>query len=226
MKKLNLIVVLSFFVLGFSSALYSQESSADKQTIKVGIGISSAFSSISLYQYPSLNSDQPQLNTAVSIPMIFSSVYKLEPYVSYTSVKTDRKNDNQYPSSYDYDYNYKGHNISVGMGIFYVKKIDKTNLHFGVRGGYLSTYAESKSYSTMYNSYHEDKGNGFLITPIIGGEYFFSDYFSLGGEVHFEWSQLNVDEIDKYDNNNEEYYTSSLSRLNTLGIIVVRFYFL
>ena len=224
MKKINLVVVLFLFILGFSSALYSQESSADKQTIKVGIGISSAFSSISLYQYPSLNYDQPQLNTAVSIPMIFSSVYKLEPYVSYTSVKSDTKNDN--PNYTNYDYDFKGHYISVGMGIFYVKEIEKTKLHFGARGGYLSTYTESKMTSLSYNSYHEDKGSGFLITPIVGGEYFFTDYFSLGGEVHFEWSHLNIDQIDKYDNNNVEYYTSTSNRLNTLGIIVVRFYFL
>ncbi|MBL7128000.1 MAG: hypothetical protein ISS16_03345 [Ignavibacteria bacterium] len=224
MKNLSVIVILSFVLLTFSSSLYSQESSADKQTIKVGIGISSAFSTISLYQYPSLNSDQPQLNTAVSIPMIFSSVYKLEPYVSYTSVKSETKNDNLNLSNYDY--NFKGHYISVGMGIFYVKEIEKTKLHFGARGGYLSTYTESKMYSLSYNSYHEDKGSGFLITPIIGAEYFFSDYFSLGGEVHFEWSHLNIDEIDKYDNNDEESYTSTLNRLNTLGIIVVRFYFL
>ncbi len=224
MKNLSLIVILSFVLLTFSSSLYSQESSADKQTIKVGIGISSAFSTISLYQYPSLNSDQPQLNTAVSIPMIFSSVYKLEPYVSYTSVKSETKSDNPNLSNYNYDF--KGHYISVGMGIFYVKEIEKTKLHFGVRGGYLSTYTESKMTSLSYNSYYEDKGTGFLITPIIGGEYFFSDYFSLGGEVHFEWSHLNIDQIDKYDYNNEEYYTSSLNRLNTLGIIVVRFYFL
>ncbi len=40
MKKLNLIVALSIFILGFSSSLYSKESSAEKGTIKVGISVS------------------------------------------------------------------------------------------------------------------------------------------------------------------------------------------
>lgn len=223
MKNLSLIVILSFVLLSFSSLLYSQESTSEKQTIKVGIGISSAFSTISIYQYPTFYSDQPQLNTAVSIPMIFSSVYKLEPYVSYTSINSERKNDKQ--TTPDYNYEFKGHFLSVGIGIFYVKKIDKTNLHFGARGGYLNSYNEVKSTSFMSDNYYEDKGSGFSITPIIGAEYFFSDNFSLGGEVHFEWSQLNIDEIDKYDGN-ESKYESKLKRLNTLGYIVVRFYFL
>ncbi len=77
------------------------------------------------------------------------------------------------------------------------------------------SFTKSGITSLSYNSYHEDNGSGFLITPIVGGEYFFSDYFSLGGEVHFEWSQLNIDELDRVDND-EENYTSTLNRLNTL----------
>lgn len=114
--------------------------------------------------------------------------------------------------------------VTIGIGIFYSKPIRNTKLHFGGKVGYIKSRNEYKISASMYLFESEDKGKGYLLSPVIGGEYFFSDHFSLGGDVNFEWSSMDDDRKERSDSS-EQKYSSTIMRYNTIGIFYIRIYF-
>ena len=206
-SKLFSVLLLSILIA--ISSVYTQESSA----FKWGIGVASPFvqSQYVIPAYP---------NTVISIPMFFSRQFKLEPFISYSDFTDEQKREDETP--YTLDVNYQ--NVAVGVGLFYSKPINTTRLHFGVQFGYVRSKYEYKYVYPNDANITESNGDGYLISPIIGGEYFFSEHFSLGGQVHFEWYSVSSDETTSSEFENRK-YANSTTRKNTLGLIAVRFYF-
>jgi hypothetical protein len=215
MKKYFALFIATALVLMFVTISTAQEKNESKTTVKWGLGVSSSIFSISSLNYYI----PPYQSTAISIPIYFSNQFKIEPFVDYGNYQNESK-----PGSiYDEKDEFKYHTITIGSGIFYSKEIIDTRIHFGTNIGYVNQYYY-QNYEGGISSYStEHKGNGILIAPSIGGEYFFSNHFSLGSEVRFEWSELDSDN-SQIDSMIENKYKSSTNRFTTSGLVFVRFY--
>lgn len=195
--------------------LQHKEPSESKTAVKWGFGVSTSIFSIGALDYYI----PPYQSTVISMPIYFSDQVKIEPFIDYGNYHNENK-----PGSVYYEKDeFKYHSITFGTGIFYSKEIINTRIHFGANIGYVNQYYY-QSYERGISSYStEHKGNGVLIAPSIGGEYFFSHHFSLGSEVRFEWSKLDSDNT-QIDSSIENKYKSSTNRFMTSGLVFVRFY--
>jgi hypothetical protein len=209
MKKNYVISSTVALLMLFFSISAAQDSTISKTSVKWGLGVTTTLFTLNSYQ-----SYVPQYqNTAISIPIFLSGQFKIEPYIAYVHYNNEEE---------VYEINY--HSLIIATGILYSQDFVDTRLHFGVNIGYINNnfkYKDTYDYSP-YSS--EDNGNGFLIAPTIGGEYFFSGHFSLGSEIRLEFSKIDS------DNNDTDYilvdnYDSSTKRFATMAMIMVRIYF-
>lgn len=214
MKRVSLIIKCIVVLLSASPFSYSQDST--KSLVKWGIGISSSTLFLSTYPSPESN------NTALSFPICIYSHFKVEPYFGFSRSREKSKTEPPVTTTIITGREYQV--TTLGIGIFYGKPIKRTKLHFGGKIGYIISRWENKyRYSTSLSE-TEDKGKGYLFSPIIGGEYFFSDHFSLGGEANFQWSSLDIDRKERSDSS-EQKYSLTLKEFRTIGIIYIRIYF-
>ena len=216
MKKQSFILIFISFMTLLNSFSYSQDSS--KSSINWGIGISSPIFYTSSYQYIL----PPAQNTSISIPIFISIKFKLEPFLSFSDYQNESKIEPSIiiPDQYESRYKY----FTFGIGIFYSWPIKKTYIHFGGKLGYIKSRDEEKFEGSGFLTHTENKGKGYLFSPIIGGEYFFTNHFSLGGEANFEWSAVDSDGEDR-DNSNVRKSSSTAKRFSTAGIVHIRVYF-
>jgi hypothetical protein len=209
-----MVVLLS---ISLNSIVYPQDSS--KSSVKWGVGISSPVFFTSSYQFII----PPAQNTSISVPVFIKATFKLEPFISFS----DYQYENEYKpaTTTTTDRNETKYRfMTVGLGIFYSWPIKKTNVHFGGKLGYIKSQYEYIFEGSGFSSSNEDKGSGYLLSPAVGGEYFFSDHFSLGGELNFEWTSVDSDGEDR-DNSNVRESSSTVKRFSTGGIVNIRVYF-
>jgi hypothetical protein len=215
MKKYFVLFITLALVLTLLTISVAQESTESKTAVKWGFGVSTSIFSIGALEYYI----PPYQSTAISIPIYFSNQFKMEPFIDYGNYHNERK-----PGSIDDEKDeYKYHSITIGTGIFYSKDIIDTRIHIGINIGYMNQYYFSGYDRGIFSYSTEHEGNGLLIAPSIGGEYFFSHHFSLGSEVQFEWSTLDSDNTET-DNSTQNKYKSLSNRFVTKGLVIVRFY--
>ncbi len=84
-----------------------------------------------------------------------------------------------------FNYKYKeskSRGLFFGLGLFGMYQIEQTNIYYGVRTGF--------SFISMDDVYYDDDMTRFEIGPAVGAEYFFSNYFSIGGEISIRYSSI------------------------------------
>ncbi len=193
MKKASfimLLVVTSFFL---SSFLHAQE-----ERSRIGFGVSLGKEIVEIGEaYTML--DFPSFY----LPISLSSNFRFEPEIGYL----------RYSGS-DEDWEESRSILSIGCGIFSVTQKGKVDIYYGVRLGLRST---SRSYQFTWDGVDsvDESKTDFYIGPAIGGEYFFTDHLTLGGEI-----QLNYIFIGQWSDGED-----SESVIRTKPLIFVRWYF-
>ena len=175
---------------------------AQEQATRIGIGVSLGKEAIpiddnfvfSWFDYPNFY-----------IPILISSHFRLEPvlgFYHYSRSRDDMKRSDDI--------------FSLGCGIFPVTQKEKLYIYYGAR---LEAIHYSSSYEYPdFNNQESDKASktDFYIGPAIGGEYFFSEHFSLGGEDQVSFIFIGQD--DGSDNDSE-------SAIRNKTLFFLRWYF-
>lgn len=150
---------VSFGLFVFISILlWSGLATPQEKSPHIGVGISIGKE---VYGWGMATIDFP----SVYIPIFVSKNFRLEPEIGL------------WWQSYSDSYYYSESDIlfRIGWGMFLVKQKERTNLYQGLRVGLiLEDNGDSRKY--------------FSIGPALGGEYFFSSHFSLGGEAQLNFT--------------------------------------
>ncbi len=93
------------------------------------------------------------------------------------------------------DFNISVTGIQLGVGMFGMYQIEKTNIYYGGRFNYGrikessdAEWFESETYSV------------FSVGPALGVEYYFSNHFSIGGEISIKYKTFSEDDyVDFFD---------------------------
>lgn len=215
MKKLQFTIlgIMVFFMWGLIFA---------QQSISSQFGVGTAISDID------------DITSTIFFPITISSYFRIEPEIRFMrkSSSSDRESkENDFNNTSTSENTSTSKHFHIGIGIFPVIPKDSYNLYLGVRLGYIriSSSHEYNSISSSIDYYHNYKSkvkestNGYYIAPAIGGEYFLSDYFSLGGEVQVEYTSLKGEE--KNEGDNQGITDRSSSSTSARALILVRFYF-
>jgi hypothetical protein len=165
---------------------------------KVGIGIV-LFDVQKLLEF-SASGGEYTINT-ISIIYETSPTFRIEPEIGYFNGSQEISN--------GMTQEHKITSWRIGVGILPQKPYEKFTLYYGARVGYINENIEDES-----------KANGYYIAPALGGEYFFSNHFSLGGEAQVVYISATTEPEDDYEN-----WESKLSVVNTRALAFVRFYF-
>ncbi len=149
--KMKKKLLLSFMLLAaFVIVQRAQGQEKDEQFGKIGLGM--AFLSVSDFSFY----NEYNGGNLIYVPINIKEKYRIEPEVAIIFNSNDKQ-------------------ISLGTGLFKLKRNNNLLLHYGVRLGYWSSGA-------------------IYFTPAIGGEYFISKRFSIGAEQQFRI----VTDVDSY----------------------------
>ncbi len=204
------------FLLILVALLYLSLTSAFSQT-KVGIGI--GFNPIAIMAESSSELFVPIGFANVYVPIQVSSKFRLEPEIGIMNYNYNTETE-------------KGQKIDVtnnilryGIGGFYSVKHTKSFYnHFGIRLGMMSSTSKEEYDPEEYYEDEEKSLSAFYIGASIGGEYFLSDYFSLGAEFQLNYISFGEPEY-KPEENYSNYKEYSRTYITNNGIIFARFYF-
>jgi hypothetical protein len=145
--------------------------------------------------------------SAITIPIILSPTFRLEPEVGYFSASQEASiSGTKVEESIT--------SWTIGAGIFPQKVYTDFTLYYGGRVGYISQKMTSEAGANK----EEDNTSGFYIAPAIGGEHNFSDHFSIGAEAQVVYASLTNEEDDRE-------YDVDISLFDTRGLVFFRFYF-
>ncbi len=207
MKKKLLIVTLLFFLI-VSTNVYSQSTTNNYQT-RIGLGITYTYYKESFIYI---------INEGILIPTIFipikvSPKFRIEPEIGF------------YRISDHYSDKYSNHKTTekifqIGVGLCPVVTKNSFDFYFGSRIGYLYISLSDEYISNAYLDKDKGSAKGFYISPVLGGEYYFSKHFSLGGEVQVKYSRYNLEEKENSDKSN-----STFSKFLTYSTVIIRIYF-
>jgi hypothetical protein len=133
--------------------------------------------------------------------------FRFEPTLGYFSSSSSS-------TSSGYTSESKSSNLRLGTVLAYATSIVSMNLYYGIDIGVILS-SESRE-STFPGSTSTDRSKtDFFIGPAIGGEYMFSENFSLGGEI-----QINYISIGNFDDDSD----ASSSAVSSRGKIILRWY--
>lgn len=117
--------------------------------------------------------------------------------------------------------------LMIGVGIFYsLAKHQQTAIYFGGRIGFFSYSSKLDYENNSYDWDYKTKYTGIILSPIVGAEYFFSDFFSISGEIcpEYQESYSGTSTYTKPGSADiEEDY--SVSQTKTQTAIILRWYF-
>jgi hypothetical protein len=150
-------------------------------------------------------------NSSIQVPFVLSPSFRLEPEIGYFRGKeVDELN--------TYKDEYTATQWRIGIGIFPQSMLKSSTIYYGARVGYVSLNLKEEETIQGITTTDEATASGFFVAPALGGEYFFSNSFSLGAEGQLFYANLSTDiEGAQVD------ITTSL--INTRGLVFVRFYF-
>ncbi len=141
---------------------------------------------------------------------IRSTNFRFEPTLGYFSISSSITS-----SSSGYTSEFKSSNFRLGTVLAYANAMESMNLYYGIDFGIiLSSETRESSFPGGSESTDESKTD-FFIGPAVGGEYMFSDNFSLGGEI-----QINYISIGNFDDDSD----ASTSAISSRGKIILRWY--
>lgn len=142
----------------------------------------------------------------IYIPHDISDTVRIEP--SFRYYKTDIDN------------NVEAENYEVAVGLFYKREtFENMNLLLGARVGYIDF---EQDYDDSNFNAADISGDGYVIAPTLGFEYFFHEKFSVGGEVALRFEELERDSTNPFTGEKD---SSDQSTTETDTSLNVRFYF-
>lgn len=202
-KAILLILFMAFTMLN------AQETNENKST-RVGIGVS-LFNVNDLLEF--IVSKGVGQTAVFYLTFDTSPGFRIEPEFGYSVYNIEEKN-----NGYTAESTLKI--LRLGTGLFAKNaKNNQYHIYYGIRLGYLYNSEESKYRHEYDSGTDKESSSGFYLSPALGGEYFFSDYFSMSGETQLMYSSSSFEDSD---DPNEEITVSSVS-VKTL--ISVRYYF-
>jgi len=166
------------FLFTFSHHLYSHDSLTVKE-FKIGFGATIE----KTYGIKFDGFSNPSIGvTKIYIPMIYKYIIKIQPEISFWD--------------YSYEFENNGTEYQVfhyGLSAFYIFKFNETLVYIGPR------YSVDEITSLILRLSDESEGSrtDTSMGITLGGEYFFSNHFSLGVEIQF--NSLSIGSIDNYD---------------------------
>ena len=201
--KHNVILILLGFIL--AANLPAQDSSK----VKLGLG----FTLVDFRDLGNTFFSYHYFSPNFLVPVILFEKVRIEPSIGYYN----RFMKFEYPNE-DHFYQLEDKNLHLGIGLFYLLKQKKFAYYLGT----YYTYIFSEEVNKDEDGDEPTKGDGFALGPAFGTEYFFNPHFSLGGEVRFQY--LNIDRVEKNkdgEKTRDIFYHSFITR----AIIMLRFYF-
>ena len=147
---------------------------------------------------------------AIHVPIHLNPTIFVEPFFGYWSYKYTE----EWDSVEEFE---KFSMMQIGIGAFYTIWYGPVDIYIGARFGYDMWKYSYKDYDSYWDEYYEGDAskNDLWFGPAIGGEYFFTQNFSLGGEVQFkyysygEWDYGDEEDSD-YTYSEKQYYTNTL----------------
>jgi len=194
-KKMIMSIIVLMCFYGFSFA---------QSKTKVGIGIAI----IDMQQiFEAQLSGGGYFSSTITVPINASSTFRVEPELGFAistdEFKSGSFTDEETTSSW-----------KIGVGLFGLKKFEIFTLYYGGRVGFLTqSVTEDNGTDT-----DEMGSTGFYLAPALGGEHYFSDHFSLGGEAQIVYTSIATEPEDGD-------WEQNLSVINTRVLVFVRFFF-
>jgi hypothetical protein len=175
MKMPDLIALFSIIILVTGECVLAQDKPGRKPG-KFGIGIE--LSDVSALE--DRGGDYQGVVTGFYLPIQGTAKTRFEPRIGITRYA-------------DIDTEESWTRIDALAGYFGLIRRGDYQFYYGARGGLL-----------VYVHKSQDEGGGFerftkrrkYLTPVIGGEYYFAPYFSLGGEARLVFSNYDEEEAD------------------------------
>jgi hypothetical protein len=155
-------------------------------------------------------------NHSITIPIILNQGFRLEPEAGFFNGKSteEQGQDEEVYTTTQY---------RVGIGIFPQSSMKSSVLYYGARVGYLVLNRKYEE-TDVSGSYSEElKGSGIFVAPAIGGEYYFSNSFCIGGEAQILYASINTEVDVSYQATDLPEFKDTL--ISTRGLVFVRFFF-
>ena len=191
-------------LLGIALFLVPNLVDAQEKGTRVGVGVSMGREIIYVYWQSIVTmSDYPSFY----LPLYITSRFRIEPEFGFWRYSYSEDVDRYEKSKYTV--------FSLGCGIFPASKMGKVQIYYGARFVYIH-FSRRAEVSHNGKVVFDQSKTDFSIGPAIGGEYFFSDHLSLGGEA-----QLNYISIGQFVDDDE----ISESLISSKTLVFVRWYF-
>jgi len=181
----------------------SQAQDLELSSIGIGMQIMDLRSLISSVYYSSTAEYTQSFQLTIN-----SGKFRFEPELGFaTSKEKDETNGTEYKNS----------TVNAGVGFFLLTIKSMNVISFGIRGGYLAD-KQTVDYGVPTTS--ESKGSGYYFGPVIGGEHYFSNHFSIGSELQLRFSGIKI-KTDNFGSTSEVKDSASGFR----GVMTLRYYF-
>jgi hypothetical protein len=197
-------VIKSFLCISLL-LLFVMSAKAQDDPVRVGFGVGIG------HGFSFIGSDLSVLALPIDFAdfsvIIRGESFRFEPTFGYFSTSSSSTSSGTTTDS-------KSSNLRLGMVLAYASAKGSMNFYYGIDFGVIFS-SESRESSTPGPTSRDESKTDFFIGPAVGGEYMFSDNFSLGGEI-----QINYISIGSYDSDSDE----SISAVSSRGKIILRWY--
>ena len=213
MKK-GFVLLAVILMMGFTHISFAQ----DESEVNIGIGIeaintyNSTMFLISSYNFSfdTYSNGFPK----VYFPINLNNQFKVEPIIGFQKTSIEVGKDKE-----------SSRIFHLGVGVF--KTIPYNSFQAYIGGRFAMSFL-SQSYNNHYfdgYDYYSDKDErnrkDWELAPAIGGEYYFNEHFSFGGECSFNYTSYGKWEYD--DNVSDDDYSNT--QMNLKPLVFVRWYF-
>lgn len=128
------------------------------------------------------------------VPIDVMSHLRVEPELAYWRRENRRTSDSDVIIARSSSTAQTLSSTSVGAGLFLVQTREKLNLQYGARLGYVRIATDivqtSVTPASTLTGTTSSTLPGFFVGPALGGEYFLSDRFSIGVELHLRYTSV------------------------------------
>ena len=179
MRRFTSVVVLGLFAVLAAAPAYAQQGSRR-------IGIGAALGNV----YDVLLPTEVDAVTApvILVPIQVTDRFRLEPEIgvfrsTVKEIAPDARDDEASVNSVN--------GVEIGVGVFPQTLQQDFRLYYGVRIGYTRIVQEDP----LFRDTRTLTLDGFFVAPAVGGEYLFSDRFSLGAEVQLRHTSVDGENV-------------------------------
>ncbi len=229
---------LGFSLLLATRANAQQSTAPAGNDFRAGIGVALNVGNSPDVEPSGLPSNAQLVNIPVApitvlVPMRFSN-FKIEPEVGiYNFSYNISAPKDSTGTAVDYAYAFRSTGIQIGAGFYYTEQLaGNLSAYFGPRAGIITYSTEFDNYAPAADSEYgetsstvESSRTDFYVGVTLGGEYFFSNAFSLGADVGFEYLSLGTESNTITPVVNGTQTATTGHSLITKGAIVARVYF-